>query len=328
LLLLADPANVAILRQLASGPLENTELLSRIDFISRSTYFERVRDLEELSLLSRTRRGGVPPVAECRLEAHGERLLSVAAHLDAWLVGAPRAPLRLGEAYATATVKALAVAWGSTLMRWLAEQPRTLSELERLIHIFGYRKLERILRELVQAGLVERVAINGRLSPYGVTEWGRRTAGLLAAAMRWERHEIAKRSAAVSSVEAEGVMLLGVPLIELSAEAGGTCALVVDSDLPGKEILGGVVVRLSSGCPVAWRATGAFELDTTALGVDCWLRGPTLAWLGSHTNAPGAVLRAGGDRNLAENVIVALREVGSLRPVLPTSGKQESTPLS
>src|SRR4051794_19538392 len=41
LLLLADPVSVSILRQLAAGPLENAELLDRVDFVSRSTYFER-----------------------------------------------------------------------------------------------------------------------------------------------------------------------------------------------------------------------------------------------------------------------------------------------
>lgn len=316
LLLLADPVSVSILRQLASGPLESTELFDRVDFASRSTYFERMRDLEELSLVKRARLGDVPPVAECRLAIAGEKLLPVAARLDAWLGGAPQGPLKLGEAYATATVKALAVAWGSTLLRWLAELPRSLAELEQLVHVFGYRKLERILRDLVKAELVQRSMVDGRSSPYEVTRWARRAAGLLAAAMRWERHEIAKRSASVGPIEAEGVLLLGLPLVQLSSDARGTCALLVDADAPRRESLGGAVVRLLDGSPVWWKEVGERDFAAIELEVDCWVRGTALAWLGTHTKAPGASLRIGGRIDLAEKVLAALRGVGSLRPIL------------
>jgi DNA-binding HxlR family transcriptional regulator len=274
-----------------------------------------MRDLEELSLISRTRRGDVPPTAECRLAAAGARLLPVAHHLDGWLADAPQGPLKLGKAHATATVKALAVAWGSTLLRWLAERPRSLTDLEQLVHIFGYRKLERILRDLVKAGLVERVIVGGRSNPYGVTHWARRAAALLAAAMRWERHEIAKRSAPVSSIEAEGVLLLGLPLIELPVDARGTCALLVDADAPRQESLGGAVVRLSNGSPVSCKAATEIGHEALQLEADCWVRGPTLAWLSTQTKAPGAFFRMGGDIDLAEKTLAALRRVGAM-PVL------------
>jgi DNA-binding HxlR family transcriptional regulator len=328
LLLLADPVSVSILRLLALGPSESNELLDRVGFVSRSTYFERMRDLEELGLVSRTRCGDVPPIVECRLAAHGEKLLPVAARLDAWLADAPGGPLRLGEAYATATVKALAVAWGSTLLRWLAEQPRTLTELVRLIHLFGHRKLERIVRDLVKAGLLERVEVGGRLGLYGVTGWARGTASLLVATMRWERHELAKRAAPVSSVEAEGVLLLGLPLIEVPLEIVGTCALIVDADLPRKKSLGGAVVQLVDGRPVSWKAAGELTFETAQRGTDCWVRGSTLAWLGTHIKSPGAVLRVGGNSELAESVLAALREVGSLRPSLAVGDETGPGPLS
>lgn len=324
LLLLADPVSVSILRRLAPGPLESTELFERVDFASRSTYFERMRDLEELSLVRRRRLGDVPPVAECRLAAPGERLLPVADRLDAWLADAPQGSLKLGEAYTAATVKALAVAWGSTLLRWLAERPRSLGELERLVHVFGYRKLERILRDLVKAGLVQRVVLDGRSNSYEVTHWARQTAGLLAAAMRWERREIAKRSASVSSIEAEGVLLLALPLIKLPSEARGSCALLVDADAPMEESLGGAVVRLSGGNPLSWKEVGQRDLREIELEVDCWVRGPTLAWLGTHTRGPKALLSTGGKTDLAEKVLAALREVGSPGPSLPAWVESDS----
>ena len=39
LLLLADPVSVSILRSLEPGPMENSELISRVEGVSRSTYF-------------------------------------------------------------------------------------------------------------------------------------------------------------------------------------------------------------------------------------------------------------------------------------------------
>jgi DNA-binding HxlR family transcriptional regulator len=328
LLLLADPASVSILRQLSAGPLDSTELFERVDFVSRSTYFERIRDLEELTLVARKRREEVPPAAECRLTTPGERLLPVARRLEAWLADAPQGPLKLGEAYATATVKALAVAWGSTLLRWLAERPRSLAELEQLIEIFGYRKLERIARDLVKAGLVERVAASARPSRYGLTDWARRAAGLLTAAMRWERHEIAERSASVTSVEAEGVLLLGLPLIELPSEANGSCALLVEADSFRADGIGGVVVRMVDGRPVSWAPVGESGLGAGELEADGWVSGPTLAWLGTGTNSPDAILRVGGNSDLAEQALAALREFGSVRPSLSVGVNVESPDLS
>lgn len=322
LLVLADPVSVSILLHLGSGPLESAELLERICFASRSTYFERMRDMEELSLVSRIRQPDVPPTVECRLSSHGERLLPVAARLDVWLAQAPSGPLKLGEAYAGGTVKALAVAWGSTLLRWLAERPRSLTELERLVHVFGYRKLERILRDLTAAGLIERAPVEGRLNPYCVTDWARWAANLLTAAMRWERDEIPSQSAVVSSIEAEGVMLLGLPMIELPASAGGTCALLVDA-YDSAECLGGAVVRLLDGHPASWEAVGDSDPDAIEAGADCWVRGTTLAWLGAHSDA-SRDFEVGGDAYLAEKVMAGLREMGSRRPRLSV-GEQDLT---
>jgi DNA-binding HxlR family transcriptional regulator len=303
LLLLADPVSVAILRELASGPLESPELLARIGHISRSTYFDRLRDLEELSIIARRRQADVPPVAKCRLAPSGDRLLFAAGLLEAWLNGSPQGPLEFGDAYATVATKALAVGWGSTLLRWMAERPRSLTELEQLVDGFGYRKLERATRDLVQAGLAERAVARGRLNPYEVTPWAREAVSPLVAAIRWERHEIPGRSASVTSVEAEGALLLALPLIDLPADVNGTCALLVDAEEPGAKSLGGAVVRMVDGRPVLW--VPAAEFGSKA---DCWVRGTTLAWLDAVSDAPSADLCTGGNTSLAEEVIVALRE--------------------
>lgn len=307
LLVLADPASISILRQLASGPLENSDLFGRVEHVSRSTYFDRMRDLEALSLISRKRRADVPPVAECRLTDSGARLLPVADLLEAWLAVSPQGPLRLGDAYATAIIKVLAVAGGSTLLRWLAERPRSLPELAELVHGLGYRKLERIARDLVKAGLAERIAVGGRLGHYEVTPWARQAAGPLAAAIRWERYEIPMWSALVTSMEVEGGLLLALPLIEVSPESNGTCALLVDADAPAAESLGGAVVRLSEGRPASWA-----PITNPSLTSDAWARGTALAWLDAVNDASSPNLRLGGSHALAEKVVNSLRQASSI----------------
>ena len=321
LLLLADPASILILRQLASGPLENSELFDRVEHVSRSTYFDRMRDLEALSLITRKRQADVPPIAECRLTDAGVRLLPVADLLEAWLAGSPQGPLQLEDAYATAVIKVLAVAGGSALLRSLAERPRSLPELAELVHGLGYRKLERIARDLVKAGLAERVAVGGRLSHYGVTPWARQAAGPLAAAIRWERYEIPTRSASVSSIEAEGGLLLALPLIELSVDSAGTCALLVDADAPSAGSLGGAVVQLVDGRPISWAPATA-----PGFKVDAWARGAALAWLDAVSDACSPDLQLGGNNTLAEKVVSGLREVGST-PSVPVGHSFESADL-
>jgi DNA-binding HxlR family transcriptional regulator len=219
LLLLADPVSVSILRLLACRSIASTDLLERVEHVSRSTFFDRLRDLEGLSLIVRERRASVPSTANCRVSGSGRRLLLVADLLDAWLARAPEGPLRLGDASATLAVKALVLGWGSTLLRWLAERPRSLTELERMVDGLGYRKLERVAHNLIDAGLAERIATKGRLNPYTVTPWARESARAFVAAVRWEQHEIPEHCAPATAIEAMGGLLLALPLIDRHAEA-------------------------------------------------------------------------------------------------------------
>lgn len=214
LLLLADSVSVSILRLLAPGPLESAELFGRLGNVSRSTYFDRLRDLEELSVIARER-ANVPPVTDCRLSERGQRLLEVADLLETWLACAPDGPIELSDAAATGVIKALALGWGSTVLRWLAEHPRSLTELELLVDDLGYRKLERTAHDLVDAGLIKRIDLKGRLNPYTVTRWAREAAAPLAAAICWERREIPERTASVTATDAEGGLLLARSMVDL-----------------------------------------------------------------------------------------------------------------
>jgi DNA-binding HxlR family transcriptional regulator len=286
-----------------------TELTEQVGNVSRSTYFERLRDLEEISLIERRRRADVPPVAACRLTNAGWCLLQIARLLENWLSRAPSGPLVVGDASATIVLKALALGWGSSLFRCLAEQPRSLSELEPLIEGLGYRKLERATRDLVSAGLAERTPTRGRLSRYAMTDWARESVAPVAAAARWERRQIPARSMPVTTAEVETALLVALPLVRLSAGPDGTCLLLVDPE-GQSETPTGVETCIKDGRPIWFvPASGSQPRRGTS-----WLRGTLSAWLHAVLKGEPAKLEAGGDIRLSDALIVGLRDALLVRP--------------
>jgi DNA-binding HxlR family transcriptional regulator len=85
LALLSDSINVAILRLLARAPLPTPELSRRLGPASRTTRFNRMRELEDLGLIRREKRGGSPPVTYCTLSSRGLALLPVVKDFAEWL---------------------------------------------------------------------------------------------------------------------------------------------------------------------------------------------------------------------------------------------------
>lgn len=302
-MLLADPVSVSILRSLASGPRGTADLIDEVENVSRSTFFERLRDLEGISLITRERRAEARPIADCSLTEGGRCLLRVARLLDGWLARAPAGPLALGEISSTAAVKALALGWGSTLLRWLAERPHPLTELEQLVEGLGYRKLERAMRDLVNAGLAERAGAEGRLSPYAVTRWGQESVAVVAAAVRWERQRIPDRSAPVTSIEVEAGLLLALPLVELPSGPEGACLLLVDLEYAGAEPPAGVTARISDGHAI-W-CVSASEFPSPGAS---WLRGSLSAWLHAVIKGAPARLEIGGNADLTRMLVAALHD--------------------
>jgi DNA-binding HxlR family transcriptional regulator len=304
LLLLSDPINASILRLLARGSLESADLGERLKNVSRSTRFERLRELEGLGVIAREKRAGMPPITECRLTGAGVRLLPVAALLEGWLDAAPAGSLVLGDSLATGIVKALTLGWGSTLLRWLAEQPRSLTELEPLVgEEVGYRELERILRNLLEVGLAERVTGKQRLRPYTVTAWARESTAPIAAAVRWERHEIPACGASVTAIDAESGLLLALPLIKPPRGLDGACLLLVETEAPDGGYPGCIEARLADG-----RLASCTQATGWSPSAGSWLRGTMLAWLDALIEGQATGLEAGGDVGLAEGLIAALHE--------------------
>lgn len=302
--LLADPVSVSILRSLAAGPVEGPELIDKVENVSRSTYFERMRELEEVSLIVRARRGRIPPVSACELTKAGGCLLWVARMFEVWLEQSPGGSLALGDAAATTAIKALALGWGSGILRWLAERPRSLTELEALVDGLGYRKLERAMRDLVSAGLAERVVADGRITPYAVTDWARESVAPFATAVRWERAEIPERSAPLRAIQVEAGLMLALPLVRVHGDMDGIGMLLVETDGPNDPGgSAGVAVRMAEGRAV-W-CSPASEPRPIATGL---LRGSLTAWLHAVIKGTPARLDAKGDLRLAEALVAGLHE--------------------
>jgi len=209
LLVLSDPLNASILCLLRHGALPVTKLQERLGPTSRTTRFGRLRELEELGIIVREKEGGAPPLTHCTLSPAGYELLIVLRQLRRWLGEHPTATADRGGLSGVAETKALALGWNSTAIRWLAEQPCSLTALDaQSPPEVSYHDLRKACRALMDAGLIARVPSGGRRKPYCLTPWMRRAAGPLASAVRWEHDFLADASAASTALDLEALLLL------------------------------------------------------------------------------------------------------------------------
>ena len=253
LCLLSDAINTSILRALLRGPLPVAELAHRLGPTSRTTRFARLRELEDLGVVSREKRSGgvgTPPVAYCSLTSAGRGLLPVARRFARWLASDPDGPSSPVDLTGAQKIKALANAWNTTVLRWLAEGPRSLTELDTLSPpVVTYHEARKAREDLSEAGLITPVATEDRGQPYGLVSWARQITGCIAAAIAWEGVFL-DPSVPIASIDAETLLLLLLPLIECApGPRGSVCALQVDrsGDLPVTTVGEGRVITGSVG---------------------------------------------------------------------------------
>ena len=300
LLLLAAPINVLILKTLASGPQQQTELRRLAGTPAQTTMRAQLRKLAAFGVIERHRRNRFPGALEFELTPSGRSLLLVADTLSGWLAGAPNGPLALGGASAKPVVKALAEAWSTTMLRALAAGPLSLTELDRVIGSLSYPSLERRLAAMRLAGQVEARTGDGRGRPYALTDWLRQGVAPLAAAIHWERRHLARSTAPIAPLDIEAAFLLAVPLLRLPVELSGSCRLAVVLQSSKGPRLAGVAVEVEAGQIVS--------SSTRLRGhPDAWALGSAGGWLGAVTEGERDGLELGGDTAVAQALLENMR---------------------
>jgi DNA-binding HxlR family transcriptional regulator len=264
-----------VLRAHADGPLDSSELESRLGWAAKASLRLATRNLGDLGALTRVEpRAGQRGLATELTEA-GHDLLSVADALEQWLSRSPFGPLTLADTPARNTIRALVAGWDSAIVGALAVRPRGLSELSAEIGGHSYPALKRRLSRLRSASLVVSLDDRSRSPAQEVTQWLRWAAAPLIAASRWERsHAIGAE--AITRHDLESTLLLALPLVELSEADSGACVLAAPAsqhaDDEAEPALAAVGLVVEEGRIVSCDSGVATTPKTWALGTpDAWL---------------------------------------------------------
>jgi DNA-binding HxlR family transcriptional regulator len=286
--LLTAPIKLIVLRALSGGPQRRAELRRQTGFPAQTTLRGHLRHLEAIGVTGKHQHDAFPGTIEYELERSGEELLEVADILERWLAAAPDQPLGLGTSAGKAAIKALVEGWSTGMLRALAAQPLSLTELDRVIPDLSYPSVERRLGALRLTGLAEAMPINGKGTPYTATAWLRRGIAPLTAAVRWERRNLAEICPPIRRVDIEAIFLLATPLLSLPNELSGSCRMAVELSNGGSRRLVGAMVGVEEGLVVSCTS----RLQGTP---NAWASGPTGAWLTAIAEADRAGLEIGGD---------------------------------
>jgi DNA-binding HxlR family transcriptional regulator len=300
LTLLATPLNLSILQALSERPMRLTELRRVAGLPAQTTLRGHLGMLDEIGALRRRSTAQAPHAVEHELTPMGDELLGVASMLEAWLSHAPQGPVPLESRAARGIVKALVDGWSSKLMRGLAARPTSLTELDREISEVSYPALERRLSSMRIASLIEPHPGAGAGTPYAVTEWARRGIVPLALAGRCEHAHMPDRAAPVTQVDVEAAFMLAIPLVGLGGEESGTCRLEVRAGAGETGEDAGVEVAVRDGAVTSCEPGIRAKLGTFAAGSPG-------DWFGVILEGEVGLLRFGGDRRLAEALVVGLR---------------------
>lgn len=226
LTLLANPLHGRILRAHAAGPLRAAELKEMAGWPAQTTLRAANSTLRDYGLLARREVSEMPYGVATELTPAGHEVLFVAEVVARWL-GKAQPPIALDSTKAKTAVKSLAGGWNTKMVRELAFEPASLTDLDRRIPEVSYPSLERRLTRMRDTRQVTPSPAEGRGTPFEVTEWLRHSVPPICAAVRCERRYMPEQSAMVTAVEIEACFLLALPLIPLPESADGTCTLSV-----------------------------------------------------------------------------------------------------
>ncbi len=307
LALLAVPLNGTILRQLANGPMRLAELRRDNGSAPQTTVRAHLKGLEVEGLMSKQGRAGSPGIAEYALTGAGRDLLVVVVALEHWLRAAPEGPVVFGSDAGKTAIKALADGWSSTILRTLATDPRSLSQLAKVIGVVSYPTLERQLRAMRLAGQLVASPNEGEGTPYGLTEWLRQGVAPLAAAVRWERSHFPDETPTMTRLDTEAAFLLALPQLRMTVALAGSCRMGVEMN-DGDARLCGVIAQVEKGLVVSSTANLAEEEEEEEEeDPDAWATGSEPAWADALLGTGNDRLNLGGNHALASGLLDGLQ---------------------
>lgn len=305
--LLGTPGVVSVLGSLAGEPMTLADLRRAIGSPPQSTLRGQLRELSGLGVLGRRREYAFPRSVQYELTESGRDLLAAAETLQSWLDDAPE-PVRLGDIPAKRVVKALSDGWEAGLVRLLAAEPRSLTELSHEIPSLSYPSIERRLTAMRALGLVETLDSNGQGAPCRPTLWLRRAAVPLAAASRFEHTRVAKTHDA--KVDIQALLMLVMPIVDFPKKARGAATLVTRQRQrqEGKHpVPEAITVEIRDG--QSQRCVALAEN-----GAKSWAIGAPDAWLDAVLDGAVDRLRIGGSgADFAEAVVGTLHSTLRMR---------------
>ncbi|HYP56312.1 MAG TPA: winged helix-turn-helix transcriptional regulator [Solirubrobacterales bacterium] len=296
--LLTVPLIGRVLQRLSDGPKRLVELQVETGPVPQTTLRTHLRGLEEIGAVVKRGREDSPGVVEFALGEPGEDLLEVVAAVERWLQLMPREPLSFGGDAGKAALKALLGGWSSTILRTLAGNPRSLSELAGAIRMVSYPAIERRLGALRLNGLVEAREGDGRGTPYAVTDWLRQSVAPLAAAVHWEQQHLADDCVGIARVDAETIFLLALPALRTPSSLTGSCLMGMTLNGGGDRDLAAVVAHVQKG-----KVSCSAENDERT---DAWAKGEPPAWIRAMIGLERDHLDVGGHRRLARALVDGL----------------------
>lgn len=304
--LLAAPLNLELLRGLQEQPLPLIDLRRRIGSPPQSTVRIYLRTLEELGVVGCSRAAELQGATTYALTEAGQALAAPTKALEDWLQLAPQGPLELGTPAAKSAIGALVEGWSSNIVRALAAQTLSLTELARRIPRISYPGIERRLTAMRLVGLIEPHKEDGRSTPFRPTEWLRRAVVPLIAASEWEREKVPELTPPIGRLEVEAAFLLAMPLTELPPGLSGKVRLAVEVKRGASPVFAGVVVGVEGGEVAS--CTPGLEGEAAA-----WVSGAPRSWLRRMNLGEEDHLELGGDAQLARGVLEGLERAAAGR---------------
>jgi DNA-binding HxlR family transcriptional regulator len=290
--LLADERVVALLQEVAGGPLRPVEIERRLPGIGHAALIERLGRLSREQPALYERLGGRGRAVRYGLSQAGRELAQI-------VVEAGRQERRhregVGVPPGVRALKLVAHECNRAIGRTLAYVPLTLTDLERSLPRVAHTSLMRHLHQLCDGGAVGvRHSHESGRTAYELTAQGRRLALLVVLASRWEGRW-ASEGDGMQSSDIHGLVHVIAPLARIAPGIAGICRLHVLAP-PGE--------------PTVDLAVGSSRISSLALSplvpLDAYGCAGASTWAQALLSRDPTAIAMEGDRVLLSEVVVAL----------------------